>query len=271
MFKKDTKVWRTEVYGYSDDLVCVRVDDTLWKELDMYTNVRVKLADGTCLRVRYMNDNPEGTRWVITETKKGTNPGQLRTFRYPLNDVYLSDELPIKVEPVYGEKPKKGTKLTNKIPHAELNSLISVACHNDYNICIGLVTDMHKGGEPRFKVYNCKVACEATGGIEVSLRRPAILAKDDPVCIGCLANAAIHDLVSKRYVIHNYTVFQVLCATWNLINDFITVPVAVPDGWSMLDDWAAGKYDEKNAGVVGYIPSFVKMPDYSTMPLEVIE
>lgn len=271
MFQKDTKVWRTEVYGYSDDLVCVRVDDKLWKELDMYTNVRVKLADGTCLRVRYIDDNPEGTRWAITETKKGTNPGELRTFRYPMNDVYLSDELPVKVEPVYGEKPKKGTKLTNKIPHAELNSLISIACHGDFNICVGLVTDMHKGGEPRFKVYNSKAACESTGGIEVSLQRPAIIAKDKAVSIGCLAGGAIHELVSQRYVIHKYTVFQVLCVTWNMINDFISVPADVSYGWSMLDDWAAGKYDKQNEGVAGYLPSYTGMPPYNTMPLEVVK
>lgn len=271
MCEKAVTAYRTEVYGYGDDLVCVRLDNKLWKELDMYTNVRVKLADGTCLRVRYMNDSPEGTRWCITETKRGTAPGTLIQHRYPLNDVYISNEVPVKVEPVYREKPKKGTKLTNKIPHAELNSLISIACHQDFNICIGLVSDMHKGGEPRFKVYNSILACDATGGIEVSLQRPAILAKDPDVSIGCLAGGVIHDLCSKRYVIHKYTVFQALCATWNLINDFIIVPACPSEDYSLLDAWASGQFDEMNAGVVGYIPSFVAMPLYNMMPLEVVE
>lgn len=103
MFEKDAKVWKTMVFGYSDDIVCVKVDFRLWKETDRYTDVRIKFSDGTCIRVRYMNDNPEGTRWCIKETKKGSAPGKLVTYRYPLGDVYVTDAIPISMKGVYHE------------------------------------------------------------------------------------------------------------------------------------------------------------------------
>lgn len=158
-------------------------------------------------------------------------------------------------------------KLTNVIPHEELNSLVSVASDEAYNICVG-VSDMQRGHEPRFKVYNNRFACDATGGVEVSLIRPAFK-NVDKVSIGPLFSGALHELCSRRYVIHKYSVFQVLCLLWNLTNEFIEIPADPDPDWSLMDDYAQGKFDtDKNLGTVGYIPSFATQPDYEHMDMD---
>lgn len=98
------KIWKTMVYGYSDDLVYVGVDFKLWKETDRYTDVRIKFDDGTCIKVVYENDSPAGTRWCIHITKKGTNVGRIIDYKYPLSDVYVTDALPVKMTGHYTEE-----------------------------------------------------------------------------------------------------------------------------------------------------------------------
>lgn len=141
-----------------------------------------------------------------------------------------------------------------------LDEMATIFKSKEYGICVAVNPDSKRKGIPYFKFYNSSDFNNADSVIRILFTKPDYVYHKDSKKLWKLDTKDKRLLVSvlkKESVRYKgYTNWQVAMYDWNY--EYLEEMISI-------EEYFNGEYDEQYKNVIGYIPSNLKMPDYTKL------
>lgn len=144
-----------------------------------------------------------------------------------------------------------------------LEEMATIYKSKEYGICVAVNPHSKRKGIPYFKFYDDSDFTKAERVIRILFTEPDYVVHKDSKKLWKLNMKDKKLLISvlkkesKRY--KGYTNWQVAMYDWNY--EYLEEMISI-------DEYFNGEYDEEYKNTVGYIPSTLKMPDYTKLNVE---
>lgn len=141
-----------------------------------------------------------------------------------------------------------------------LDEMATIYKSTEYGIMVAVNPDSNRNGNPYFKFYNSSNYRKATKVIRVLFKEPDYVIHSDNMDLWKITSKEVKLLIdilnkpSTRYKPHSNWVAAKFDWNYEYLEELLDI-----------NDYVKGLYDDKYKNNPGYVPSTLKMPDYTKL------